>query len=80
MKNTAYEVNGKHNTVRSYLYFLLATQWPDFKAAPQPLKIIHEAEEVLNGKHNLRAWIGEPKYQTYHYWVIEEDDTLSKKG
>jgi len=76
MKNTAYEVNGKHNTVRSYIYFLLASQWPDFKAAPQPLKIENEAEEIMNGIHNLRAWIGEQRYQTYQYWVIEEDDIV----
>lgn len=70
------DASNKHNTVRSYIYFLLATQWPDFKSAPQPLIIEDEKESIANGQHNLGSWIGEQKYQTYHYNVFEYENGI----
>jgi hypothetical protein len=63
------DFNGRHNIIRSYLYFLLGTHWPDHDHPPT-LYFREEGEWICNGRYNLGSWIGETHYHTYYYDVI----------
>lgn len=66
-----YGLNGYHHAVRSYIYYLLATQWPDFENAPAVIHFKNEGEQIKNGIHNLKTWIGRTDYHTYHFNVYK---------
>lgn len=67
--------NNEHYAIRSYIYFLLATQWPDGGSANNPLpKTIYfeEEKEIIGDRRNhLGVWIGFHKYHNYRYNVYK---------
>lgn len=68
-----------HNTIRSYISFLFATQMPDMDprkvSKPRPHKHPQhidlrkvEGEVVRNNKDGSGVWVGKSYHQTYH-WI-----------
>lgn len=74
-----------HNTIRSYISFLFATQMPDMNPKsvnhlrphkhPQNIDLRKlEGEVIGNHKYGTGVWVGKWYHQTFH-WVAIRDDS-----
>ena len=70
-----------HNTIRSYMSFLFATQMPDMDpgktSKPRPHKHPQhidlrkvEGEVIRNNKDGSGVWVGKSYHQTYHWIAV----------
>ena len=83
-EETYSDSNQDHNTIRSYISFLFATQMPDMKKTddqkipqiqPEYINLWdNEGEFIADHRHNLGYWIGNTAQQHYRWEVKDVND------